>query len=95
MIKKRKILFMLIFFLYALMLGTIISYGNNISIDSYEKEVISVYSLDGGEIPMEIQYSEYNSKLGATYQGTLSLIDGEMKDGFTFYMTYKGSLNKK
>lgn len=95
MTKKRKFYSLVILFVFAFGVGYITTYANPSFTDSYEKEIISVYSFDGGEIPMEVQYSEYNPKLDGTYEGTLSLIGGEMKDNFMLYMTYKGNLCKR
>ena len=68
------------------------SYANNMLDDSYEKQIISVYSFDGSTIPMDIYYSEYNEKLEGEYAGNLTLKKGEMKEGFYLHIVYEGTL---
>ena len=53
-----KEIFYFLVILFAFGVGYITTYANHSFTDSYEKEIISVYSFDGGEIPMEVQYSE-------------------------------------
>ena len=71
------------------------SYANNMLDDSYEKQIISVYSFDGSTIPMDIYYSEYNEKLEGEYAGNLTLKKGEMKEGFYLHIVYEGTLTRK
>lgn len=62
--------------------------------DSYEKTVTRTYSFGDGDIPVSIEYSEYDDEMKQEYAGTLYMKEGEMQKGFHFCAVYEGTLNR-